>query len=109
MCTAQSGPDGARLGVYIPRTSLCRRYPYLTVPPPPFVILHPLQPPPPPPMGGASLGPKSIGDTKRRRKKFLGYTGTGVGGDRHLVTVPCPHWGDRPDIRGGVMTRGGGG
>ena len=56
--------------------------------PPPFVIPHPLQSHP-------SLSPKSIGNTRRqrhRRKFFFGYTGTGVGGDRHLVTPPPKGW-----------------
>ena len=41
----------------------------------------------------------------------LSYTGTGVGGwgDRHLVTVPPSHGGDRPDIKGGGDCKGGGG
>ena len=70
----------------------------------------PCNPPPlqsPPPQGGdRHLAPKTLG-----AENFfsLGYTGTGVGGDRHLVTVPPPpHGGDRPDLRGGDY-RGGGG
>ena len=36
----------------------------------------------------------------------LCYTGTGVGGDRHLVTAPPPPGGGRPDIRGGGLQGG---
>ena len=50
---------GDVLSVYVP-------------PPPPLAI--------PPHGGGGSLGPKSIGNTRRRKFSFFGYSRTGVGG-----------------------------
>ena len=47
--------------------------------------------PPPPPPGRPSLGPKSIGNTGRRRKlSFRLHQNSWGGGDRHLVTPPPP-------------------
>ena len=69
----------------------------------------PLQPPPP---GGGDrhLAQKAEETLGTEEKISLRYTGVGVGGDRHLLTVPPPppHGGDRPDIRGGDYKGGGG-
>ena len=50
--------------------------------------------PPPPLMGGGVTWPKKhrkhVGAEDAGEHFSLGCTGTGVGGDRHLVTVPPP-------------------
>ena len=56
-----------------------------------------------------SLGPKSIGNTRRRRKFSSGYTRIRGGGDRHLVTPPPPPPpGDLWALGGGGIAREGG-
>ena len=80
-----------------------------------FLELRTPPPPcnPPPPMGGdhhlAQKAQEIPGAEGAEENFSLGYTGTGVGGDRHLVTAPPPPpWGDQPDIRGGGDSKGAG-
>ena len=61
----------------------------IILPPPPPVIPHPLQSP------GPSLGPKSTGNTRRRRKIFIRLHWTVT-----WSPPPPPHRGDRPEIGG---------
>ena len=59
-------------------------------------------------MGGTVAWPKKHTHTRGPEENFsLGHTGTGVEGDCHLVTIPPPRGGDRPNIRGGLQGGGG--
>ena len=67
---------------------------------------------PPPPLGGHRHLAQQAWETLRtegaEENLSLGYTGTGVGGGRHLETPP-PQWGGASLTIGGGITRGGGG
>ena len=79
-------------------------------PPHPFETPHPLRSPPPP--GGDRHLAQKAKETPGVEEKFsLGYTGTGVGRDRHLVTAhpPPPHGAGTGLTLGGGITRGAGG
>ena len=48
----------------------------------------------PPPWGGDRHLAQKAQETLGAEENFcLGYTGTGIGGGRHLVTAPPPPWG----------------
>ena len=89
-----------------------------------WVLFTLAQSPPPPPnpppawgetrMGGdrhlAQKAQETLGSKGAEENFSLGYTGTGVGGNRHLVTVPPPpRGGTGLTLRGGGITRGAGG
>ena len=56
---------------------------------------------------GTDVGPKSTGNTRRRRKLFFTLHWNWGWGYRHFMTVPPPpHGGDRPHITGGGLQGG---